>query len=410
MVSGKKNKTSVHRKEIWSNIFSFGVIDIIGLLIPLITMPILTRALGKESYGVLLLINVIVFFGHTIVDYGMQFTGVRELANSRSCNHKVKIIYEENQGVRFFFLLVYCTLSICYAAIFQSAGFVYYVLIGVVPYLLGYTLLSAWFFQGIGKTATLAKLTFTSKLINLFVIVFFVSEPSDIRLAIFALSLPMLICGIFSLIFVYANYSTKILIINNFRKRLKIGFDVFIGLLAPNLYNAIPTIVLGAMFSASDFAPFGVASRLSSVISTIQNVIAKSVFPVIAMTKINHLKDLILINISISIPIAIIIFIFGVDLIVIFLGNEYSNSYVYLKILVVGLVFSGIANSFSQGYFLPNGFDEIYRSVALRVSVFSGVISFLMISNLGLLGGCIAITLARMIFSIDYFVSYKRLK
>lgn len=67
-------------KEIAKNFIGFGVIDLIGLVIPIVTMPLLTRTLGATSYGIYLLILTVLYFGHTIIDYGTHYTSVRELS------------------------------------------------------------------------------------------------------------------------------------------------------------------------------------------------------------------------------------------------------------------------------------------------------------------------------------------
>ena len=372
-------------------------------------MPILTASLGVEQYGLLLLMNILVYFGHTVIDYGVQYSGVREVARCRDENQKVKSTYEEHQGVRFLFFFLYVLCVFIYGVFFQSEFFIIYILLGAVPYLVGYTLISAWFFQAIGETIIFAKLMLLSKVINLIVLLFYVKGPEDIYIALLAFSLPMLLSGIVSFYFIYKKYNSKLFSLNNISYRLRTGFDIFIGLLAPNLYNSIPTLILGAVFPIVDFTPFAVASRLSSVISTAQNVIAKSLFPVLVIIKTDQVKKLIIINTIVSLPIIVFVVFFGDEFLNLFLGSEYTNAAKYLIIFSIGLFFVGVSNSIGQGYFLPNKLDDIYRLIAIRVSVFSAFISWLLISYYGVLGGAIAITVARVIFCLDHFVYYKRL-
>ena len=192
--------------------------------------------------------------------------------------------------------------------------------------------------------------------------------------------------------------------------RLKNSFNVFIGILAPNLYNSVPTIFLGTIAKPSYFAFYVVAARLCDIIVVIQNIISKSIYPVISRSEKNHIKVILLINISLAIPIIIFISLFGSDLLSLFLGNEYSNSQIYLLIFSFGLLFIGIANSFSQGFFLPKNYDAIYRKVSLRVSALSAIICYLLIARYNLIGGAIGITMARVLFSLDYAITYFSMK
>ncbi|WP_162674492.1 oligosaccharide flippase family protein [Vibrio variabilis] len=87
-------------KAVLSNLFSFGVIDFLGLIMPIIVMPILTRTLGENGYGNYLLVLTILYFGHTIIDYGTQYTAVRKVANHQGDIDKQKLIYGQTQGLR----------------------------------------------------------------------------------------------------------------------------------------------------------------------------------------------------------------------------------------------------------------------------------------------------------------------
>ncbi|MEI8617872.1 oligosaccharide flippase family protein [Pseudoalteromonas sp. B193] len=191
-------------------------------------------------------------------------------------------------------------------------------------------------FQAVGETIIFAKLMLFSKVINL-IVLFYVKEPTDIYIALLAFSLPMLLSGVISFYFIHKKYSSKLFSLNNIFYRLRSGFDIFIGLLAPNLYNSIPTLILGAIFPIDDFTPFAVASRLSSVISTAQNVIAKSLYPVLVIIKTDQVKKLIIINSIVSLPIIVFVVFFGDEFLNLFLGSDYTNAAKYLIVFSIGL-------------------------------------------------------------------------
>lgn len=399
-----------NKKEIINNLLSFAIIDALNLLIPIITMPILTRALGSSSYGDYMLLITILTFGHTIIDYGVQFTGVRDLSRNRNNQSIYSSIYLENQAIRFIFLFLYIIITIFFLILSKKIELLYYFLYGGVFYLVGYFLASPWFFQGMGKTKILMIVTFIFKLFNLVGIIFLVKNKEDIYIAVFLSTWTMFISG--SILFfisknkiIFKKFSFEDLIL-----RLKNSFNVFIGILAPNLYNSVPTIYLGTIAKPSYFAFYIVAARLCDIIVVIQNIISKSIYPVISRSKKNHIKVILLTNISLATPIIIFISLFGSDLLSLFLGNEYSNSQSYLLIFSFGILFIGIANSFSQGFFLPKNYDTIYRKVSLRVSVLSAVICYILIVKYNLIGGAIGITMARILFSLDYALTYFLMK
>ena len=77
------------KKQFFSNLLGIGLIDGLNLLIPLLTIPILSRVFGPSEYGVYLLILTIVTFGYTFIDYSSNYVGVRKL---------VQAVCKENQS------------------------------------------------------------------------------------------------------------------------------------------------------------------------------------------------------------------------------------------------------------------------------------------------------------------------
>ncbi|HDX8438303.1 TPA: oligosaccharide flippase family protein [Aeromonas dhakensis] len=395
-----------HKKELIKNFLSFGAVDILGLLIPIVTMPILTRALGPSQYGVYMLLLTILYFGHTIIDYGTQYTSVRILANQRNNPEEVSLIYQETQGLRLFLCLLYTIGAISYSLFLSFDNAVLYTVLAASTYLFGYALTPLWFYQGIGAVDRAMKVSLAIKVLNLLVIVFAVSSPDDFDIVMASLCIPMLCGGIYLSYLASIKYHVAPPTFSRLGKSFNEGRDVFIGLLAPNFYNAIPTIALGSIYPPAEFAKFAIATRLASVIVTLQNVMAKAIYPVLAMLKDSQVNKLLLLNLIISIIPAIFIYIGGEWALGIFLGKDFSGVNTYLLILCVGIVFIGLSNAISQGYLLPNGHDRTYRNISLRVSFIAGIISFGFIYFYGLLGGAIAITIARAIFFLDYTAVY----
>lgn len=369
-------------------------------------MPILTRALGPSQYGDLLLFLTMLYLGHTIIDYGTQFTSVRNIARVRDKEDEVSSIYSDTQGLRILLCVAYWLVIVLYCLLFDLNNIVLHVAFFGGLYLIGYVLTAAWFFQGVGCLEKLMFISLLAKIINLFIIVFFVNAPEDVEIAIAASCLPTFIGGLYLTVVAHNRYRLALPKFSNLFSSLQEGKDVFIGLLAPNFYNAIPTIALGSIYPPADFASFAIASRLASVIVTVQNVVAKSIYPVLSIVKSNPINKLLLINFIISIIPLIIIYVVGDWLLIIFLGDGFFDVNKYLMILCFGIVFIGLSNAISQGYLLPNGYDRVYRNISLRVSIVSGLVSFMLIYFYGIFGGAIAITIARIFFFLDYFQVY----
>lgn len=399
-----------HKKEIIKNIFSFGSIDILGLLIPIVTMPILTRGLGPSQYGIYMLLLTIFYFGHTIIDYGTQFTSVRALAKQRDNPDAIRRIYQDTQGLRLFLWFVYSLVSITYCYFFTSGTVLLYMIFASLTYMLGYALTPIWFYQGIGSVERAMKVSLMIKLFNLIVIIFAINSPDDLNIVFASLCIPMLLGGVYLSYLASRLYHVRLSSLGRLGKSLSDGRDVFIGLLAPNFYNTMPTIALGTIYPPADFVNFAIATRLASVIVTLQNVIAKSVYPVITRLQSDQVIKLMLVNIVISVVPLFILFTTGEVTLGFILGKDFSEVNDYLLVLAIGIMFVGLNNAITQGYFLPKGYNAVYRNISLRVSFISGIVACMMIYYAGIMGGAIAISIARFLFAVDSYLMYRNLR
>lgn len=395
-----------NKKEVLNNFFSLGSIDIIGLLIPIITMPILTRALGSELYGQYFVFLTILTFGHTIIDYGVHYSGVRDVSKRLSSLRSVVFFYENYQGLRFLFLTAYSFLAITYSYIFLDLYFFYLVSTAGLAYLIGYFLMSSWFFRAVGNTKWLLIGTLLTKFTLLVVIVFFVKDKDDFILVIVYSTYPMLIIGVGLFLKVRRAYRCAAISFTITTRLLKTSKDIFIGLLAPNLYNSIPIIILGGISDPASFAKFAVATRVCGVINSLQGVMASAIFPVLVRTKVIYISKILFFNLAFAVPTILFLYFFGDSLLTLFLGTEIGGENPYLEIIIFGVLFIAISNSLSQGFFVPHGYDVLYRNVSIRVSLISFFINVLLIYCFGLLGGAIGLTIARMLFAIDYSLCF----
>ncbi|ELA6589747.1 oligosaccharide flippase family protein [Vibrio sp. Vb2110] len=395
----KKNK-----KELLSNVLSLGAIDFLGMLIPIITMPIITRAIGLELYGQYLLFVTMLTFGHTIIDYGVQYSGVRAAAKNRANKLALETAYADYQGLRFVLSGVFFLFSSLYVVnVFNSIWY----LIPLFLYILGYLLTSAWFFQGAALTKYLSIASISNKILLLIAIVVFIKSKDDFFLLVLFTTIPIFITSILLLFFLRSRYQIKLFSLNNIKRTVNDGLSVFIGLLAPNLYNAIPLMLLGNYADKLEFANFAISLKVCGVIFMLQNVVAKSIYPITSRNK-NGFKPTLFLNLLIVIPCVLILFFFGSDLIKVILGVSLESD-IYIKVISTSLIFVAISNSFSVGYFLPNNLDVEYRNIAIKTSILSAVIVFFLIYKFSVIGCALGLLTARAILFFNYTLSYKRI-
>lgn len=395
------------KNRFFKNILAFATVDILTLLIPLITMPLLTRSLGVETYGQYLLYMTFLMFGHMCIDFSCNYVAIRDIAKQSEKNnyYKVSKIYAVTQKIRSITLVLYC-LSICvYYILFFDSLFNKHFFLSSIIYLIGYYFSANYFFIGIDKAKVVTYIVIPPKIMTLLYVLFF----RDVNLIdlLYVQAWPTLIIGIISSI--YCKRITKKIKFSKlyFKNRLQKGFDVFLGIIIPNTYLVLPLPLLQSISSPIDFAYLSIAMRLAGVMTTCINVINKSVFPIFS-TKIDdksvnkYLVSVCLISVlMISAP-----YFFEKEILYFITGQQYQALFPMLKVVSIGVLFSLITSAICQNYLLATGKISVYKRLSLITAILSVVLIYISIYFWGVNGYAISLTISRFITLIIFLSSY----
>ena len=389
------------------NVFKLASSNLTNLIVPIVTIPILTKSIGLENYGQYVLFMTILTFGQTIIDYSSNLKGIRDISFFES---DVKKIFTSYFIIRLFMLLVFILITVLFYLAYDKN--VTDVFAYVFPYSLGYLLLSSWFLQYKNQMSVLLWYTLFTKLLLLFGILFFISNKSDYKLLLLITSLPTLIWGggVFIIKKHYTYLSRKIAFSDVYDLYVS-GVNIFLGLLTPNLYNSIPLMIVGAIFDKKEFATYAIASKLCGIVYSFISVIGRAAYPIICRNnKSKELKDLIFINLSLT-SISFLFISFLSEFLLEYFFHIDTQNNIYFVVLSLSLIFVGLSNAMTIGYIFPNGLDRIYRNHTVIISIFSSMLVYFLIIEIGILGCAIGLLCARVLLCFSYAqITYSSIK
>lgn len=394
--------------EVTKNLLNLTSINVLNLVVTLITIPFLSRVLGPENYGYYFIFISAALFATIVTDYSTQITGVRHIAKNTD-NSLRQNIYAQYQAIRFLAGLLSCLIftvyTACAAPLISLPVIVAYYLIVVS----GHYLTASWFHQGLSQLSTLAIATLISRVLQVAALLLWVNSPADMLFAIFINAFAYFLTGFCATLFRQTQLPLKETIeFNGLLSRIHSGWDSFIGDFAPNLYSNIPLLAIGSLVSPAVFAGFSIAMRLVAIAGSVQLMLSKAAYPIIAKGRGTFLR-LLQINVLLSVLPVLVIFIFGDRCVTFFLGSGYPEVSGYLKLLSAGIVFNAILTAYSYGYFLPNHLDREFRNISLFVSLISAVAGYALIYFLSVTGAIAMFVFARMLFVVCYALTYRQL-
>ncbi|YCI30613.1 oligosaccharide flippase family protein [Erwinia sp. PK3-005] len=397
------------KRSIISSFIGLSSINVLNIIIPIITMPYLSRVLTPSGYGIFLLFSSIYIFIFILIDYSSNIYAVREIAGIIDKN-KEQEIYTSIQSVRLFFSVISFFLGVVYIITTQSDNISFpFLVLNIFVTVIGYYLTAPWYHQGKQDMMILAVSSFIARALQLIVIFYLVKSTDDLKIAVISTSLVFFITGIIS--YLYRRYRTGIkekIKVKTIYPNLKLGFDSFIGDFAPNLYSNLPPLLIGLFTSPALFANYSLSMRLVNIAGSFQLMLAKAIYPSVVRGDFS-LGRMTLINTLTGFIPVIFIFLFGSEIINIFLGQGYADVALYLKYLSPSILFASLLYSLSYGYFFPNKLDGKFRNISLLVSVISAIVGYFLIYKIGIIGAIIMFIMARFLFVIFYTYNFIKL-
>lgn len=168
----------------------------IGYLFPLVTLPVLTRALGPTGYGQLQYIHSIVGFCLLITEYGTSVTATQKIAQASNNPQALREIFFRTILMRLALCLLTYVGFLVFAASqnFSAQQYLWVSLTFLMP--IGEALNPTWFYIGQQSTATIALNTLIARAIALPLILIFVRSESNLTTAAFLTIQPWALSGV----------------------------------------------------------------------------------------------------------------------------------------------------------------------------------------------------------------------
>lgn len=269
------------RNPLWSNTAELGALQIIGYLLPLVTLPYLLRVLGTDNYGLLgLTLAVAGNFG-SLADFGFGYTAVRAIASSRQDPARLPIAFSTFVIAKLALALpVWAALIACSyllplrpdtASLLRIAS----------PLLPLWALNLGWYFQGLQTLRPSVTWQIAVRLGGLLLLFSIVRRRTDLAAAL-CVELSMAFasaCGSWILVRRLAPVPFRWPSTEAVRQAVLDSAKVFASSLASLLYTNGLTLILGFAASREQVAYYVIAERVNNAIKRLLSPFLQALVP-----------------------------------------------------------------------------------------------------------------------------------
>lgn len=410
---GKKNFYNIiGKKYVKNGVWLYGL-QFFNTVLPLVTLPYITRVLGTAKYGTFSVVLNFVSYLQVVVEYGFALSATREVAlisdDENNSEDGLSRIFTRVIFVRF--LLFICCFAITFINIVifnrpKETNLCFFVL---SISLIGYVMQENWIFQGKQEMKFISICTIVARIITTLLIFICIKTPKDIVLYCVLYSLSPIIANIMGTIIAVKRYKLRLLRLKmqDIIDALRNGMYVFFTQLSSKVFGAIGITFLGIFASSEDVGIYSAIYKIPYVLMLLWNPIAQIIYPITSKKIvesnykgyifIKRIKKYILLLFG---GISVLVGIFAKPITAIAFGSDYVQRFYIIYPLLLWMLL-GINNNFEGIQTLvASGHDKEY-SACFQVGVIGTIIfNYLLIYLWGINGAAMAPLISEGLLSI----------
>lgn len=398
------SKTSLKR-----NAFALLTMQAINYLVPLVTLPYLTRTLGVDQYGALNLALSLVQYGMLFINFGFNLSATQYIARHRDQPLLISRAFWETMLAKLSLFLIACITFILITINITTFYEIRWIVFILFIQLLSVAIDPLWFFQGLEKLERVSLIGSLIRLLTIPLLIVFVHSPDDVGIAAFIQATLLLTASIVNIVLVKKEQVIVLIHLHKLRiiRALHKSLPLFIGAAAISLYNTSTPIILGLVSSYDQVGVYSASFRVQTAAIGVFTVLGQVIYP-----RVNHLfatdvdsaylfvKKLLIYMFPILL-VASFLFYFLVPILAPWvLGKGFNESAETLKIMAPMLFLIPYSVVFAHNLLLPLGYQRIYYLVPLIIGLCHLVYSTVLSHYYGAIGASYSILITEIVTTI----------
>jgi O-antigen/teichoic acid export membrane protein len=384
------------KQQLTKNVLSLTAVQIATYVMPLISVPIISRIIGPEKYGVINFAAAFITYFTLLISYSFDFSATRKLAKNPDDADKRNQVFSEvfyTQCLLFLVSTVAFTILLFTVEDFKANQTV---LIFSYTLCLSFLFTQNWLYQAMQDLSKVALFNLVSRLLFTVSIILVVRRNEDYIWQPLLIGFSQTAVALCSFVWAIRRYKLKFL-----RMPLTRCFEVlweektiFMSLIFVNLYSSTNTVILGLYQSEEQVGYYTAGQRLIVIAQSVLTMpLAQAFYPFIGkafgegreqgLRVVQKLIPLIIMFIGTA---SVAMFILGPFVITLFYGQKFEAAVPVFQILaIVPLLFS-LNNVFGIQIMLNLGMDTQFFKISASAAVVSILLNLLLIRQWGYIG------------------------
>jgi PST family polysaccharide transporter len=406
------------KKGLVKNVFSLGVVQIANYVFPFITVPIVSRIIGPDKFGVLSFASSFVTYFTLLINFGFDLSATRAIAANRNNVEERNKVF--NQVVTAKVLLFLVSLILFVIALFTVPQLRNEKEVAIFSFFLcfSWVITPNWLYQGMQELSRVAIFNLVTKVIFTVIILLVIKEKSDYIWQPLAISIAQIIVGVYSFAYAIRRYSitlrgSKLQPVLQLLWKEKV---IFFSMVVINLYTTTNVVLLGVLQSEVQVGFYSAGYRLIVIIQSLISIpLSQAMFPFIGSAfaqsrerGLDVVKQMLPVVTFLTFSAAFILWLFGPLVIMVVYGHKFEPSIMVFRILAFVPVVIGWSNMFGIQTMINLKMDKVFFRITAGGAVISILLNFLFVTRFGFVGTAMSWVLTEILIVLCmYFVLAK---
>ncbi|MEO5911284.1 MAG: oligosaccharide flippase family protein [Pelobium sp.] len=251
----------VTKNKVFENFVNLSIIQVSNILLMILIFPVLTRIVGLENFGQIMVANALAGLLGIFVNYGTVQTSIKEIATSKDDKNLLSEILFNIFTIRIVLFIIVC-FAVGFSFVFIKENYFLYVF--ALPLVFAEVVNPLFFFLGVENLKTLNIANLISKIVTLVLIIFLIHDGNDTNWVNFLMGSVLSITYIITIIWGFRKYRIKFVMPTHFTQIviLKGNFFLLVNNFAVHLQQSLMLFMLQHWGNAIWLGAYAICDKL----------------------------------------------------------------------------------------------------------------------------------------------------
>lgn len=410
-----RNRDRIVENGVW-----LYILQLFNTVLPLATIPYITRILGPSGYGFFSYALNVVGYSQVVVEYGFGMSATRKVAiGPEDSEGELNMLFS---AVVYSRLFLWSAVSICLAvySLLSKIQLMSNICIWILHMgMIGYCFQQNWLFQGKQNMKYISVIGMVSRITSVVLVFLLVTDKDDVVIYCVLYSVTPIVIGAIGTVVAVLRFEVRFVRVslNRMIEELKSGWNIFCTQFNSKIFNNIGITLLGIMYSAYEVGIYSAIHKIPNVLFLCWSPINQVLYPIfsreVSSSYSSGKKQVFKIQRKALVFFSVLVATLAVSarfLVSLLFGMEYIDYY-YLVFPLLIWVLIGINNNFwGIQLMLGGGYDKEYRRCFNKSVVCTIIINICLVSRYGMLGAAWSPLLSEIVLSIMLYFGIKRIE